>query len=222
MTNMNGATLKDQVYATVMHDLISGSYNVESVLSEKKLSEQMKVSKAPVREALVELCAQGVLRSIPRQGYMVVRYTEREVQEMLQYRILLECGSLESCFDQITPVQLRHLESAAESEFLYHSMRDAKDFWNRTANFHLTLISFSGNEYVFNSLKTVLGACLRAYQQLCFSQIHDDLPELPMTHKEIVDCIRRGDKEHAVAALRRDICTFFTPEDIKKESRNDG
>ena len=89
MTNMNGSTLKDQVYATVMHDLISGSYNVESVLSEKKLSEQMKVSKAPVREALVELCAQGVLRSIPRQGYMVVRYTEREVQEMLQYRILL-------------------------------------------------------------------------------------------------------------------------------------
>ena len=59
MTSLNGATLKEQVYATVMHNLIDGSYNVESVLSEKKLSEQLNVSKAPVREALVELCAQG-------------------------------------------------------------------------------------------------------------------------------------------------------------------
>ena len=222
MINMNGASLKDQVYAAVMHDLIDGAYNVESVLSEKKLSEQMKVSKAPVREALVELCAQGVLRSIPRQGYMVVRYTEREVQEILQYRILLECGSLESCFDQITPVQLRHLESASESEILYHSMRDAKDYWNRTANFHLTLISFSGNEYLFNSLKTALETCMRAYQQLCFSRAKDDLPELPMNHMEIVDSIRNGDKERAIATLRRDICTFFAPEDIMKESRNNG
>ena len=33
MTSLNGATLKEQVYATVMHSLIDGSYNVESVLS---------------------------------------------------------------------------------------------------------------------------------------------------------------------------------------------
>ena len=90
MTSLNGATLKEQVYATVMHSLIDGSYNVESVLSEKKLSEQLNVSKAPVREALVELCAQGVLRSIPRQGYMVVSYSAREVREIIQYRILLD------------------------------------------------------------------------------------------------------------------------------------
>lgn len=222
MTSLNGATLKEQVYATVMHSLIDGSYNVESVLSEKKLSEQLNVSKAPVREALVELCAQGVLRSIPRQGYMVVRYTEREVQEILQYRILLECGALESCFDQITPVQLRHLESASESEILYHSMRDAKDFWNRTANFHLTLISFSGNEYLFNSLKTALETCMRAYQQLCFSKAKTALPELPLNHMKIVDSIRKGDKERAVATLRRDICTFFSPEDIMEGSQNNG
>ena len=153
---------------------------------------------------------------------MIVRYTEREVREIIQFRVLLECGSLESCFDRITPVQLRNLESIAESEFFYHSLRDAKDFWNRTAYFHMTLISFSDNEYVFNSLETALGACMRAYQQQRSCRINDDLPELPFTHKEIVDCIRRGDKEHAVAALRRDICTFFSLEEQTKESQNNG
>ena len=56
---------------------------------------------------------------------------------------------------------------------------------------------------------------MRAYQQLCFSRTKDDLPELPLNHKEIVDSIRNGDKERAIATLRRDICTFFRPEDMK-------
>ena len=52
--------------------------------------------------------------------------------------------------------------------------------------------------------------------------VMDDLPELPMNHMVIVDSIRNGDKERAIATLRRDICTFFAPEDIMKESQNNG
>lgn len=213
MCDMTSMTLKDKVYTAVLHDVINGVYTVESIISEKKLSEQMQVSKAPVREALIELCAQGVLRSVPRQGYVVVRYGQRDVREMIQYRVMLECSSLRECFDQITPIQLRHLESIAESEILFHAMRDAKDFWNRAANFHLTLISFSGNEFIYGRLNSALNACMRAYQQLCFSKLQEDLPQPPLLHREIVNSIRQGDRERAVEVLRRDICTFFTPEE---------
>ena len=63
---------------------------------------------------------------------------------------------------------------------------------------------------------------MRAYQQLCFSKAKSELPELPLNHMKIVDSIRKGDKERAVATLRRDICTFFSPEDIMEGSQNNG
>lgn len=213
MNDMTSMTLKDRVYTTVLHDVINGVYTVDSVISEKKLSEQLRVSKAPVREALVQLCAEGVLRSVPRQGYVVVRYSKRDVCEILQYRVMLECGSLRTCFDQITPIQLRHLESISESEILFHRMRDAKDFWNRTTNFHLTLISLSGNEFIYSCLNSALSACMRAYQQLCLNKLQEDLSDPPMLHREIVNSIRQGDRERAVEVLRRDINTFFTPDE---------
>lgn len=219
---MTSGTLKDRVYAAVLFDVINGEYTVDSVISEKKLSERMQMSKAPVREALIELCAQGILRSVPRQGYVVVRYTERNIEEMLQYRMILECGSLEDCFDRITPTQLRRLESVVESEFLFLARNDTKDFWSHTFNFHLTLVSFSENEFVYDRLSSALNACMRAYLQLYWKKDQEDFPAPPVLHREIVESIRQGDKARTLEMLRRDICSLYGFHQIAKESRNDG
>ena len=219
---MTSGTLKDRVYAAVLCDVINGAYTVDSVISEKKLSEKMQVSKAPVREALIELCAQGILRSVPRQGYVVVRYTDRNIQEMLQYRLMLECGCLEESFDRITPTQLRRLESVVESEFLFLSQNDTKDFWSHTFNFHLTLVSFSENEFIYNRLSSALNACMRAYLQLYWNKNQEVFPAPPVLHREIVESIRQKDKARALEVLRRDICLLYGLDQITKESRNDG
>ena len=212
MSDMTSGSLKDKVYAAVMYDVINGEYTVESVISEKRLSEKLGVSKAPVREALIELCAQGVLRSVPRQGYVVVPYTERNVQEMIQYRRMLECGCLEECFDRITPTQLCRLESIVESEFLFLSRNDTRDFWNHTFNFHLTLVSFSENEFIYSRLNSALNACMRAYLQLYWKKDREDFPPPPRLNREIVESIRQHDRERAVETLRRDICTLDFPQ----------
>lgn len=208
---MTSGTLKDRVYTKVLYDVINGEYTVDSVISEKRISEQLEVSKAPVREALTKLCAEGVLRSVPRQGYVVVRYSMRDLQEMVRYRVMLECGSLEECFDRITPIQLRRLESIVESEFLFLSANDTKDFWNHTFNFHLTLVSFSENEFVYSRLNSALNTCMRAYLQLCWDRYRESFPAPPELHREIVDCLRRQDRERAIETLRRDICTLCIP-----------
>ena len=57
-------SLKEQVYAAVIRDVISGEYPPNAILSEKQLIERFSVSKSPVRDALIELCNEGVLRSI--------------------------------------------------------------------------------------------------------------------------------------------------------------
>ena len=65
----NEGNLKAQIYTKIFEDIIRGEYGPEDVLREKALVEKFHVSKSPVREALIELCKEGVLRSIPRYGY---------------------------------------------------------------------------------------------------------------------------------------------------------
>ena len=222
MSDMTSVSLKDRVYAQVLHDVISGEYGVESIISEKKILEQMQVSKAPVREALIHLCAEGVLSSVPRQGYVVVRYGERELREILDYRAMIECGSLEASFDHITRTQLRRLESIVEGEFLFLSANDARDFWQHTFNFHLTLMSFSENEFAYERLDSALSACMRAYRQLYHDRMRGGMPAPPRTHRDIVEYIRQGERQRAVETLRRDIYTLIDAnDDVREEMQNE-
>ena len=210
-TDMISGTLKGKVYSAVLMGIINGEYTVDSVISEKQLSEKMQVSKAPVREALVELCAQGVLRSVPRLGYIVVRYTDRNIRDIIEYRTMLECGCLEKSFDKITPTQLCRLESIVENEFLFLHSSDTKDYWNNTFNFHLTLASFGENEFIYSHLDSALNTYMRAYIQLYWDKWEDESFLKPsILHQQIVESIRRHDRDKAVELLRRDINTLCT------------
>ena len=61
-------SIKEQIYYAILEDILHGEYRSRDVLNERSLVEKYKCSKAPVREALLLLCNDHVLRSIPRYG----------------------------------------------------------------------------------------------------------------------------------------------------------
>lgn len=226
---MTSGTLKDRVLASVLRSIISGEITPESRISEKQLAEKYEVSRAPVREALVQLCAQKILRSEPRSGYRLVSYTEANIRNILEYRALLECGCLNDNFDKITETQFNRLETICESEFIFLGHRgEAKpeDYWKQTLDFHLTLASFSENEFIYSRLDSALRTTMLAYLQNYPQEWKDAFYEKgrktanagssgrapSVMHREIVDCIRRRDKDKAIEMLRRDILTFHLPD----------
>lgn len=224
---MTSGTLKDRVYASVLRGIIGGAYTSASRISEKQLAEQHQVSKAPVREALVQLCAQGILRSEPRSGYRLVTYTNKNIRNILEYRVLLECGSLRENFDKITETQLNRLESICESEFMFlgHGGKaQPQDYWKQTLDFHLTLASFSENEFIYSRLDSALRTSMLAYLQkyplewqAAFQEKDESTAasgrQPSILHRDIVQQIRRGDRDRAVEMLRQDILTFRVPEE---------
>lgn len=203
-------TLKEQAITHVLYGIMKGDYASGNLISEKMLCEKLGISKSPVREALVDLCSQGVLRSIPRHGYEIVRYTEQTIRNIVQYRVLVECGCLEECFERITPTQLCTISDLVEHEFAYLSSKNNFDYWSDTLNFHLTLTSFAENEFVYNQLKAALNTQMRAYLQFYWEKWEDpSLLKPSELHREIVDCIRHGKKQDALRLLREDIVSIF-------------
>ena len=76
------------------------------------------MSKSPVREALIELCKDNVLKSIPRVGYQVVPVTLKEILDLLEFRIDVETGNLRRLCQRITLSRFRRFKTAG-----YHHKR---------------------------------------------------------------------------------------------------
>ena len=77
-----------------MEDIYAGVHKPGDILNEGTLVAKYQCSKSPVREALIALCENHVLRNIPRSGYEVTRLTMEDIREMLEFRYCLEGGTL--------------------------------------------------------------------------------------------------------------------------------
>ncbi|MDO4370332.1 MAG: GntR family transcriptional regulator [Clostridia bacterium] len=206
---MISQSLKEKVYSTILSSVISGKYLAGSFINEKTLCDELQASRAPVREALIELCAQDILKSYPRKGYLVVKYTERELHELVDFRILIECDSLRRNFDKITSTQIAQLDAIVQNEFLLLFKQDVRDYWNSSINFHMTLAANLENTYTYKQLYAALNASMRGYLQLYWHEwTHNGFPPPSELHAKVVACIREGDRDRAIEYLREDIDTF--------------
>lgn len=89
----NPAALKDRIYEALRTAITSMNVyadNEERRLDERQLSEELGVSRTPVREALCRLENEGFVRTIPRRGAFVARKTKKEVLEMITVWAALE------------------------------------------------------------------------------------------------------------------------------------
>lgn len=110
--------LKEKVYQGIYDDVTNGIYKQNDILTESRLIEQYNVSKSPVREALIELCKDGILKNIPRMGYQVMPVTLKEVIDILELRADIETSGLRKAYPIINEKQLKILDQIASKHVL--------------------------------------------------------------------------------------------------------
>ena len=69
-------SLKESIYDKILESILNYEFKPNQILTEKDLVQRYGCSKSPVREALISLCTDSVLRNIPRCGYEVIRLTK--------------------------------------------------------------------------------------------------------------------------------------------------
>jgi DNA-binding GntR family transcriptional regulator len=86
-------SLKDKTYDALKEAIKAMNIYADSVelrLDERKLSEDLGVSRTPIREAIARLEQEGFVRTVPRKGVFIVRKTKREILEMITVWAALE------------------------------------------------------------------------------------------------------------------------------------
>jgi len=210
----NSKPLTARVYDEVYSDIINGRFGAQDIITESALVQRFGVSKSPVREALLKLCNEDVLRVIPRLGYMVVQITPIEIRELTEFRNVLELYMLEKGFPSLTEDGIEELEALNELNLkdieVYSSPLDN---WQRNMKFHLKLASYAQNMTMYSHLEQVLQRLARATTQHFGGYDQDDpvLKERSSSrcHIDLVEAFRNKDLATAKGILKADINTIW-------------
>lgn len=191
--------------------IVAGRLRPGDRLKEAGLSEQLGISRAPVREALRQLEHEGLVVSLPYRATEVLGISQEEIAEVLvPIRLTLETFA----FRQALPaLSAEDLEALGE---LVQTMREAAVSGDLDAlaradvRFHELVIERSGQRHCLQIWRSIQPR-VRAYFRRD-APIHSRLEELAEEHEELLDVLRRGDEAQVLNTLRRHICNFLAPE----------
>ena len=81
-TENGSSSLRSKVFTQIQSDILDGKYSPGDSLVETKLSEELGVSRTPVREAMRQLELEGLVQSIPNKGTLVKGVSPQDIKDI--------------------------------------------------------------------------------------------------------------------------------------------
>ncbi|WP_151525083.1 GntR family transcriptional regulator [Serinicoccus kebangsaanensis] len=137
--------LGDRTMAAIRAAIITGELAGGTPLSDRELSESLGVSRTPVREALHRLKEAGLVEPRGRTGWAVAHFTEKDVREIFQLRVVLEPVGLEELERTGDPARIRALSRFFEDYAHPIDVDRYGDYFAEDQRFHRAIVACSGN-----------------------------------------------------------------------------
>lgn len=199
VARLNHATLAEQVCGIVRERILTNACAPGESLREEALAAEFSVSRVPVREALRQLAAEGLVDLVPRHGAIVSSLSLKQFLDAYRVREALEVLAVRLA----TPLlgdegvaRLRGLEAAMES---CAERGDQEGFFAANTAFHHLLVERSANDDLIG-MHAPLTARMRRYQSPSLD-LRGGMERSLEEHRTIIDAISRGDADGAAALL---------------------
>ena len=189
--------LRQSLRTTLLRRIVSGGLEPGTPLNESQLASQLKVSRTPLREALLQLEQEGFIRSDERRGFSVERLSAREIREIYPILWTLEAlavGSSAVCAHLLAPELAR-----INSEFA--RARSPQRALDLDTHWHELLTSQSQNRRLQETM-SALRLAIRRYETVYMADTRL-LPESVAQHQAITDDLKEHDIDAAVKDLEK-------------------
>lgn len=191
------ASAATRVYEHVKTGILDATYAQGELITEGLVSERVGVSRTPVREALLRLETEGLVRLYPKKGALVVPVSAQEAEDVLEARALVERYAAPRAW-------ARRAELAEELEPLLDEMRRHRDagdhvgFSQADRTFHERIVTAAGNDVLARLYRSL------RERQLCISRSvlrvsAERMEQALADHERLVDHLRAGDEEAFLA-----------------------
>ena len=187
---------KETIADSLRADILRGNLKSGQALKQDEIAAQFGVSKIPVREALVQLRAEGLVTFYPNRGAFVSELSAAEADEIYVMRIALETAVLARAIPNLTVAHLKHAEEILNA---IDQEENIAKWGELNWEFHATLYSPASLPRLMDTIKTlhtniarylVLYLAGMAYQKKSQKE-----------HRAILAACRHGETEKAVTYL---------------------
>ncbi len=208
---MEASAKTEMVYQAIFADIIRNVYDDNSILTEKMLIEKYNVSRSPVREALLRLCSEEILQSVPRMGYRLTPISFKNLLDAGALRMTIELSAMDIYFPLLSEAELEKLEMLYHEGEKITEEHDTYLHWSLNKEFHLMLCSFSGNRYYTKTLDQIMKTCFRGAIQYYGESWQQGLHKEDMRwHRRLIDAFHEKNKEKASSILAADIDDYLS------------
>ena len=196
-------SLKDRIYEKLKEAISSMNIyapDAELRLDERKLSEQLGISRTPLREALARLEQEGLITILPRRGVYIVRKTKAEILEMITV-----WAALESMAGRLITKHASDAEIASLRKLFATFQDDAiaahiDEYSDTNIKFHQTIIGLSKNRLIMD-LADGLFVHMRSIRARTIGE-KDRADRSIVDHLHIIEALEARDTELAERLLR--------------------
>ena len=190
--------------ATHLSDAIfEGKLQPGQPIIETELQRLLGVSRAPLREALLKLEGQGLVKMVPRRGAFVRAITPRWISEIFTVRAWLEGLAARLTAEQADPSRCELLEEILADMARLAQQKRFKEYFYRHWDFHRVFIEGSGNVELGERIAAMRRESLwLSYSVIYFEHNHQASQK---THRRIIDLFRKGRPEEVELVVRSHI-----------------
>jgi len=189
-------TAKESIADSLRADILRGKLKSGQALKQDEIAAQFGISKIPVREALVQLKAEGLVNFYPNRGAFVSELSAAEADEIYVMRIALETAVLARAIPNLTVAHLKHAKEILDA--IDREENIAK--WGELNwEFHATLYAPAGLPRVMDTIRTLHSNIARYLVLYLAGMAYQKKSQ--KEHRAILEACRHGDIEKAVAVL---------------------
>lgn len=195
-------SMTNKVFDRLKKDIVNCVYSDDELITEAIISKKFNVSKTPAREALNHLCVEGLLTKIPYKGFFIKKISFNELQNLFQFRKILESACIELAVRFATQDDLFVLDSLCDKVDNMKNEINIQEYNDINQKFHITVAKLSKNPYLVSALDSVLHKLKRP---LMLDFKSSDSKNYLKSHRNIVDHIHNRDLCGAIEEIKKHI-----------------
>lgn len=198
-TKFERKVFKDLIRDAIYEAIINEELEPGDRIVEMEWAERFSASQAPVREAIRDLEAKGIVVSIPFKGSFVREMTDRQIEDVHEVRAGLETVALNQAMDKATEKQIRELHHYLEDMFEAAKNENEKSFFESDIKFHEQIIDMADT----TDLKKLWNMCnIRLWTAVCTKRSSKELQALAEFHVPVYEALVNKDHENTYKTMR--------------------
>jgi len=200
MQDNQNLSLREVVLLVLRKAILTGQLEPGERLMELHISQEMGVSRTPVREAIKELESEGLVEMSPHRGAHVASITEKQMKDVLEVRRILEGLSVATASRRISEPKLAELEAAMKNCEAAMETDDCIAVAEADIKFHDIILEASDNDKLRDIMNNISDQIYRYRYEFIREKKHYET--MKSEHMAIFRALKRGDEDGAITALQ--------------------